>query len=44
MFAFTDFRKEIACLCVTQTAQISIDVVVYVEIYLGKGYWRKKST
>ena len=33
---FTDFRKAIACLCVTNTAQISTDFVVFVEIYLVK--------
>ena len=43
-FCFTDFRKAIACLCVTHTAQISTDVVLYVETYLGKKHWRKKST
>ena len=43
-FCFTDFRKAIACLCVTHTAQISTHVVVYVEIYFEKRHWRKKST
>ena len=35
-FCFTDFRKAIAWLCVTHTAEISIDFVVYMEIYLAK--------
>ena len=30
-FCFKDFRKAIGCLCVTHTAQISTDIVVYVE-------------
>ena len=35
-FYLTDFRKTIACLRVTHTAQISTNFVVFVEIYLGK--------
>ena len=38
----TDFRKAIACLCVTHTAQISTGFVAFVKIYLGKRHWRKK--
>ena len=41
-FGFTDFRKEIACLCVIHTAQISPDFVVYMEIYLGKDIGKTK--
>ena len=39
-----DFCFTITRLCVTGTAQISTDIVVYVEICLGKRHWRKKST
>ena len=43
-FCFREFRKAIACLCVTHIAQISTDVVLYVEIYLGKRHWQKYIT
>ena len=42
-FLICGLRKTTACLRVTYTAQILINFVVFVEIYLGKRHWKKKS-
>ena len=41
-FCLTDFKKAIACLCMTHAVKMSTDVVVYAEIYLAKRHWLAK--